>query len=285
MLFILNSYSFRDFSFSSSSTSISPNCLFSYSIYAFCDSICYMISALMTCWLLNDEPCYPLNNEAGSVTTPVFNCNFSSAMVRFAPSNNISNSFALRSSFTFALFLILFALYPNLNVLSVSLSLYEHIEQHITSVVLLLPPSDSCKIRVSFESLYGTCSFFYDVNAFMTLPSALSDLFMFFASSSWAPITPVFDTFYEPAKSTKYNRLCFVESFLMCFCDTWMMKREWLREERSFIPVKATFLFWEPLFMTLSICSGEPTGISVQFWMKTPFILSSLISSLALEAG
>lgn len=104
------------------------------------------------------------------------------------------------------------ALYPNLNVLRVYLSLYVHIEQQITKVVLLFPPNDSCNILVNFESLYGTCYFFYDVRAFITLPSALKDLFMFFAYYNCCPTTPVFPTFSDPAKSTKYNLLCFVES-------------------------------------------------------------------------
>lgn len=128
------------------------------------------------------------------------------------------------------------------------------------------------------------CYFFYEVKALITLPKAESDLLMFFAYYSWAPITPVFDTFYDPARSTKYKRLCLVESFFMCFWEMWMIKREWLRDERSFIPVKATLRFWAPLFITLSICSGDPTGIYVQFCMNTPFILSSFISSLAFDA-
>lgn len=157
---------------------------------------------------------------------PVFNCIFKSFIVLLAAYSNINNYLALFYSFTLALFFILFALYPNLNVLSVYLSLYEHIEQHITNVVLLLPPKDYCNILVSFESLYGTCYFFYDVNALMTLPSALSDLLMFLAYYNCWPTTPVLPTFYEPAKSTKYNLLCFVESFFICFCDTWIINSE-----------------------------------------------------------
>ena len=110
----------------------------------------------------------------------------------FAAYNKINNYLALFYSFIFALFFILFALYPNLNVLNVSLSLYEHIEQHITNVVLLLPPNDYCNILVSFESLYGICYFFYAVNAFITLPNALNDLFMFLAYYNCWPTTPVF---------------------------------------------------------------------------------------------
>jgi len=80
------------------------------------------------------------------------NCNFSSAIDLFAASNKINNSLALFYSFTFALFFMLFALYPNRRVPNVSLSLYVHIEQFMMRVVLLLPPKDSCRIRVNFES-------------------------------------------------------------------------------------------------------------------------------------
>lgn len=107
---------------------------------------------------------------------------------------------------------------------------------------------------------------------------------MFLASSNCCPTTPVLPTFSDPAKSTKYNLLCFVESFFVFFCATWMIKSEWLRDDLSFIPVNATFLFCAPLFITFSICSGDPTGISVQFCINTPFILSSLIYNLAFEA-
>ena len=58
---------------------------------------------------------------------------------------------------TRALFLIDFARIPNRRVESVSASLYAEGEQLMMSVVLELPPSDSWRIRVSFESRYGMC--------------------------------------------------------------------------------------------------------------------------------
>lgn len=85
-------------------------------------------------------------------------------------------------------------LLPKSRVLFVSLSLNEAGEQQITIVVLALPPNDSCKIRVSFESLYGMCDLLPSANAEMTLPKAESDLLMFFASSSTVPSAPVLDT-------------------------------------------------------------------------------------------
>lgn len=46
-------------------------------------------------------------------------------------------------------------LLPNSKVDFVSDSLKLAGEQHITMVVLALPPKDSCRILVSFESRYG----------------------------------------------------------------------------------------------------------------------------------
>lgn len=64
----------------------------------------------------------------------------------------MSSSFALRSVFYFILFLMLFARMPNLSVERVSLSLYYEYEQVMTRHVAEFPPSDSCSMRVSFES-------------------------------------------------------------------------------------------------------------------------------------
>jgi hypothetical protein len=50
------------------------------------------------------------------------------------------------------------------------------------------------------------------------------------------------------------------------------------------MPVNATFRLDDPLSMVLSICSPEPTLISVQFCMNTPLCLSSLISNLDFDA-
>lgn len=53
---------------------------------------------------------------------------------------------------TRALFLMDLARIPKRSVPSVSASLYEDGEQLMMRVVLELPPNDSCRIRVSFES-------------------------------------------------------------------------------------------------------------------------------------
>ena len=65
---------------------------------------------------------------------------------------NAFNSAGDSSALTRALFLIDLARMPNRNVDNVSGSLYEDGEQLIMRVVREFPPSDSCNIRVNFES-------------------------------------------------------------------------------------------------------------------------------------
>ena len=55
-------------------------------------------------------------------------------------------------------------------------------EQLIINVVLLLPPNDSWRIRVNFESLYGIWTFFLEDKADITLPKVDKDKFMALAS-------------------------------------------------------------------------------------------------------
>lgn len=105
-------------------------------------------------------------------------------------------------------------LLPKSKVLLVSLSLKDAGEQQMTIVVLALPPSDSCKIRVSFESLYGMWDLFPSAKAEMTLPSADSDLLMFLASSSTVPSAPVFDTW------TKFGCFNYFDLFIVIFLVT-----------------------------------------------------------------
>ena len=95
------------------------------------------------------------------------------------------------------------ALWPNLNVLSVSLSLYTEGEPVIIRHVLLFPPSDSESIRVNLDSLYGMCDLFLEVSALMTFPRTVKLRFIFLASSSVFPEASVLLIFSEPAKSTR----------------------------------------------------------------------------------
>ena len=56
-------------------------------------------------------------------------------------------------------------------------------EAHTTRLVLQLPPIDSCRMRVSTELRKGTWLTPADVSAWMTLPSASSDVLIFCASA------------------------------------------------------------------------------------------------------
>jgi hypothetical protein len=53
--------------------------------------------------------------------------------------------------------------------------------------VLELPPRDSERILVSFDSLYGTWLAFLSVKATITFPRVVRDLLIFLASSSVCP--------------------------------------------------------------------------------------------------
>ena len=58
---------------------------------------------------------------------------------------------------------------------------------------------------VAVTVAYGMCALgFPSVRLMMTRPRAERDLLMFLASSSTVPSAPVFDTFSEPARSTRY---------------------------------------------------------------------------------
>ena len=61
-------------------------------------------------------------------------------------------------------------------------------------MVLLLPPSESWRIRVSFESLYGMYSDLFVIRLAITLPNEDRDKFIFLASSRPSPDTPVRET-------------------------------------------------------------------------------------------
>jgi hypothetical protein len=157
------------------------------------------------------------------------------------------------SALTRALFLMLFARMPKRSVESVSASLYDDGEQLMTSVVRELPPSDSCRMRVSFESRYGMCFAcarrqrcararacaprlaFESVSALMTMPSAESDLLIFLASSSVWPDAPVLPTFSEPARSTRYRFPVFCAPVSVFRCWIVMRKIECERDDSAFM--------------------------------------------------
>ena len=111
--------------------------------------------------------------------------------------------------------------------------------------VLLLPPNDSERIRVNFESRYGICKLFLSVKATITFPSVVSDLLMFLASSSVWPYEPVLPIFSEPAKSTKYSLPVLQDPSSRLFIEIVIQNKECDRELSAFIfvAVVARFLF------------------------------------------
>ena len=64
-------------------------------------------------------------------------------------------------------------------------------EQHTSRLVLQLPPTESSRMRVSFESRYGM-NFFFSASAWTTLPNAKRLPLMFVASLNCAPDAPLF---------------------------------------------------------------------------------------------
>ena len=75
-----------------------------------------------------------------------------------------------------------------------------------TITVLVLPPSESCNKRVSFESRYGTCAFAADeTRDSITLPRAVRDMLILIPSFICSPVAPVLDCRSDPARSTKFS--------------------------------------------------------------------------------
>ena len=74
-----------------------------------------------------------------------------------------------------------------------------------TMTVFVLPPSESCRSRVSFESRYGMCCDLPSTSAEMQLPSAERDRLILVASLSRSPLACVLDWRSEPAKSTRLS--------------------------------------------------------------------------------
>lgn len=132
-----------------------------------------------------------------------------------ALSSRIFNSYKVTSLLILGLFLIFFALLPKRSVPIVSASLKIDGLHVMIKHVFELPPSDSDKIRVNLESLQGICVDLPSVKHLITIPSVVRDLFIVLASSNVYPFAPVFDTFSEPAKSTRNNLPVFVEKSVL----------------------------------------------------------------------
>ena len=89
----------------------------------------------------------------------------------------------------------------NSSVLTVSSDDSAEGEQHTSRLVLQLPPTESSRILVSFESLYGM-NFFFSASAWTMFPKERRLELMFVASLSCVPVTPLFLIRSEPARST-----------------------------------------------------------------------------------
>ena len=161
-----------------------------------------------------------------------------------------------------------------------------------TRAVFEFPPSESLRMRVSFESLKGTWCDLESVSAWIQLPSAASEKFIFLASSSLWADTYDFLTRSLPAKSTKYRILCVIESagmssscstapmfysLIVYLLSTLIMKTAWLRLEWAFILVKEVARFFSPMEKALIPCLGDLIDIHCRPATKTPYEGSSLI--------
>mmetsp|Transcript_52670 Transcript_52670/g.146234 ORF Transcript_52670/g.146234 Transcript_52670/m.146234 type:complete len:205 (+) Transcript_52670:1499-2113(+) len=131
----------------------------------------------------------------------------SSALNRLSSRSYFRRSdFWSRSSLMRASFLIFLARLANLRVDSDSTIASNAGDIMAIMVVRQLPPRESSRMRVSFESRYGMwLRPRGSVSAAMTLPRALSDWLIFFDSSSRWPVAPLRRTRSEPARSTRFS--------------------------------------------------------------------------------
>ena len=97
------------------------------------------------------------------------------------------------SSLIFTSFFIFFALFAYFNVERLSSKLYAEGPILAIITVLVLPPKESCKRRVSWESLYGTWVGLELTKFWMTKPRVVRDKLMLIACYLSLPDTPVFD--------------------------------------------------------------------------------------------
>lgn len=72
----------------------------------------------------------------------------------------------------------------------------------------------------------------------MTIPKAESDLLIFLASSKVCPEAPVFPTFSEPARSTRYKLPVFCAPVSVLRCCIVIKNIEWDREDSAFISIE-----------------------------------------------
>ena len=106
--------------------------------------------------------------------------------------------------------------------------------------VLELPPSESFRRKVSFESLYGICLDLPPADStkeLITSPSVVKDLLIFVASFNLSPAAAVYFCLSEPARSTKCNLelFTFITPSLPRLLSMVIVKQECERELSKFI--------------------------------------------------
>ena len=128
--------------------------------------------------------------------------------------------------------------------------------------VLKLPPRLSYKTRVSFESLYETCSLPL-ASCDITLPNEVRDKLIYLVSSARESSRMIFDNFSLPARSTRLSHARFSLSFGNFYTSS-SMKRVCAHEEQAFIRVSQMCLAWFPTWNTSNISLIDVTGTVVQ---------------------
>ena len=136
--------------------------------------------------------------------------------------------------------------------------------------VLLFPPSESCSIRVSRESRYGTWLPFFigSPSTLMTFPSASRPQLMLIASFSRSPVALVRFWRSEPARSTKWNLESRTSSWIEPSaagkrCSSESVKMAWEREETEFISVLPVVRAIAPASSSCSVSAHDETTTSV----------------------
>mmetsp|Transcript_38272 Transcript_38272/g.89363 ORF Transcript_38272/g.89363 Transcript_38272/m.89363 type:complete len:279 (-) Transcript_38272:397-1233(-) len=167
--------------------------------------------------------------------------------------------------------------------------------------VLQLPPNESLRRRVSFESRYGTkfvrtrrlpclpafaCASDSVASALMQLASASSDRLMLAPSTRRAPLLSVAEALSLPARSMRESlpmRTCSTMSAPFSLCSTMICITAWLLLLVSFFLVGSTVRFWLPLCSSSIVSSTLLAEYSVIPATAIPFSGSSRKSRYPVE--
>ena len=138
--------------------------------------------------------------------------------------------------------------------------------------VLALPPIESLRMWVNFESLYDIC-FSFLIILIMTLDKFKRDLLIFPPSFALSPTAPVLFILSEPAKSIIWNTLFFILFSFISLFSIYILIIAWLLELSLFIKVSAVFRNLFPSIIYFIASSGELIINLRRFWtVTTPFI-------------